>query len=136
MSCPIFNLEEFLLCYPEFDCFEDVQLNAVAKQANLLYSGFGGLLECDRELGYQLAVAHLATLRFNPLYAGGAIKTIKNRNDTIQYANTGSTDAFGFDSTVYGQMLKKLYKKTSFLGAFVSSGYGEPFASPHGDCCC
>jgi hypothetical protein len=124
-TCPIFNVTDFLECYPEFDCYDPAQLLAVSKQANLLYAGFGGIRLGQRSLAYNLAVAHLTYLRFNPAMSGGQIKSIRNRNDAITYnVNANSKSSFDLNATIYGQMLQTLYSQQTSVG-FTTAGYWE-----------
>lgn len=122
-TCPIFVLADFKIAYPEIaGCFTDDQIQAAYLQANALYRGFGGLCDSQRLFATWLAVAHTVTLRFDPRYVGGTIRSMKTRNDEIGYAVSGSGDSFNLTSTSYGSQLKKMLRFSAVTG-FVSEGW-------------
>jgi hypothetical protein len=122
MECLVFNLDEFLACYPEFSCIDSVNIEAVAKQVLPQFSYFESYFEAQRVLAMYLAVAHFTYLRFDPRMSGGAVREVESRNDRIEYAVKPSDNPFDLHSTFYGQQLLDLRKGQLFLGFTTGAG--------------
>lgn len=116
------SIDTFLTLFPEFQTCDSSEIQAVFAQVQFAHNCFGSIQpESVRDYANYLAVAHYLQLRYDPLMSGGQIKSIRNRNDTVSYAVSDSSDPYGWKATIYGTQLASLLK-TRIPSGFVSQG--------------
>jgi len=118
----ILTIAEFRQCYPGLSaCATDQQIQCAFEEVDALYNCFASFPPKQQKLAVKYATAHSLYFAVTPTAIGGQIKSIKNKQDRIEYvgATEGIKGSFSLYSTVYGANLARLMRY-SYTGGFVS----------------